>query len=128
MKRIGAILKKSCPLCKSDMILRDSKFGLFYGCVNYPDCKSTHGAHKNPRMDNYGEPFGIPADEETKKKRMEAHDLFDRLWKKKLYTRKKSYELLQEMMNLSAEEAHISRFNIEQCEKLIGLLQFTKEL
>jgi len=27
-----------CPKCKGEMVLRDGKYGKFYGCVNYPDC------------------------------------------------------------------------------------------
>ena len=30
-----------CPKCEGDMILRSGKFGEFYGCVHYPDCKGT---------------------------------------------------------------------------------------
>ena len=31
----------NCPLCGGKLIIRSSKFGLFYGCVNYPECKYT---------------------------------------------------------------------------------------
>ena len=27
------------PLCSSKLILRKGKYGEFYGCSNYPDCK-----------------------------------------------------------------------------------------
>lgn len=30
-----------CKKCGSDMIIRNSKFGKFYGCSNYPKCKYT---------------------------------------------------------------------------------------
>jgi DNA topoisomerase I len=29
----------SCPVCNSEMYLREGRFGKFYGCVNYPKCK-----------------------------------------------------------------------------------------
>jgi len=30
-----------CPVCGKDMVIRDSKYGKFYGCVDYPNCKGT---------------------------------------------------------------------------------------
>lgn len=29
----------SCPLCNSNMYIREGRYGKFYGCVNYPKCK-----------------------------------------------------------------------------------------
>lgn len=33
--------KKICPYCKSELVLRNGKFGEFYGCSNYPKCRYT---------------------------------------------------------------------------------------
>lgn len=63
--RLGTPLLHPCPECGARMVLRDSKFGLFYGCASYPRCKATHGAHKAT-----GQPLGIPADGPTKLERM----------------------------------------------------------
>lgn len=30
-----------CPRCGGRLVLRDGKYGSFYGCSNYPDCKFT---------------------------------------------------------------------------------------
>lgn len=30
---------KPCPKCKSKLVLKKGKFGEFWGCTNYPDCK-----------------------------------------------------------------------------------------
>lgn len=30
-----------CPICGNRMVLRTGKYGMFYGCVNYPKCKGT---------------------------------------------------------------------------------------
>ena len=30
-----------CPECGSDMVVRPSRFGMFIGCTNYPDCEFT---------------------------------------------------------------------------------------
>ncbi len=29
----------NCPICHSEMIMRKSKYGAFYGCSRYPQCK-----------------------------------------------------------------------------------------
>lgn len=122
MKPIGSILKNACPECNSNMILRNSKYGLFYGCINFPKCKSTHGAHNNS-----GEPLGIPGNEETRKFRIQAHGDFDNLWRKYGYTRKESYKLLQNIMALNSDQAHIAKFNISQCKLLIKKLKGFKK-
>ncbi|MBQ7647343.1 MAG: topoisomerase DNA-binding C4 zinc finger domain-containing protein, partial [Clostridia bacterium] len=35
------IAEEKCPNCGSDMILKKGKFGSFYACRNYPECKTT---------------------------------------------------------------------------------------
>ena len=107
------------------MVLREGKFGLFYGCTNYPECTCAHGAHKEG-----GAPLGIPANRETKDWRIKAHDAFDQLWKvKKVMKRKEAYKWMAESMELPSEEAHIGMFDISQCQKLIDLVfQKIKEL
>lgn len=111
---LGTVLDHPCPECGAQMVLRTSKFGLFYGCTQYPTCTSAHGAHKD------GRPLGVPANKETKAARIEAHDAFDRLWKGKHMRRKEAYVWMQNTMMLSAEDAHIGRFTIEQCQQLVA--------
>ena len=113
-------LEKACPDCGSDMILRPSKYGLFYGCTQYPKSKSTHGAHPD------GKPLGIPANKETKEWRMRAHDEFDGLWKGKapVMNRKESYVWMQKTMEMTTDEAHIGKFDIKQCQDLIEAITY----
>lgn len=110
--------KLICPECGDLMELRNSKYGLFYGCVRYPECTGTHGAHNNS-----GEPLGIPANKETKEWRIRAHAAFDKVWKKYGYTRPESYRLLQTVMGMTAGEAHIGRFDKGQCQRLIRKIE-----
>jgi len=108
----------TCPECGGQMRLKNSKYGKFSGCENYPQCQATHGAHPD------GRPLGIPANQETKQWRINAHKAFDKLWKcKKGITRKQAYAWLQEKMNLTSDEAHIGKFNIKQCKQLISLIK-----
>ncbi len=37
-----AMRKGVCPLCGGHLIIRNGKYGQFYGCSNYPRCKFTH--------------------------------------------------------------------------------------
>ena len=32
---------RTCPLCGAPMAKRDGKYGAFWGCEGYPDCKHT---------------------------------------------------------------------------------------
>lgn len=109
---LGTTLEHPCPECGSAMVLRTSRYGLFYGCVEYPRCKATHGAHKD------GRPLGTPADAATKKARIRAHDAFDRIWKGGHMSRSDAYAWMQEAMDLSEEDAHIGKFTIDQCDQL----------
>ena len=110
---IGTKLEHPCPECGEAMVLRNSKFGLFYGCSTFPKCKATHGAHKD------GKPLGIPADKATKKCRIDAHEAFDQLWKGKHMDRSAAYEWMQEVMEMTEDEAHIGRLDADQCEDLV---------
>lgn len=31
-----------CPRCSGKLVLRNGKYGEFYGCINYPHCRYTH--------------------------------------------------------------------------------------
>jgi len=117
-----------CPECGASMVLRETKkftddMGeprMFYGCSRWPECTCTHGAHPT------GEPMGIPGNKETRQWRMKAHSVFDPWWQKKGMKRRESYKELQKIMNMSEEDAHIAKFNIELCKTLIAKLQEIK--
>ena len=109
-----------CPNCDILMVKRPSKFPgrpFFYGCKNYPNCTYRIGVHPN------GEVLGTPCDDETAQARIRAHDIFDKIWKEWDYTRQEAYSLLQTIMAMTVNEAHIAKFNKEQCEILIKRLE-----
>ncbi len=112
--------KLDCPECEGKLVLRLSRYGLFYGCSNYPICKAAHGAHPD------GKPLGVPANAETRSWRMKAHDVFDKLYQGEspIMSREEAYGYLQYIMGLSEEDAHISKFTTKQCQELIDLLNF----
>jgi ssDNA-binding Zn-finger/Zn-ribbon topoisomerase 1 len=116
---IGEIMEEAaviCGECQAPMQLKNSKHGKFWGCTRWPQCNGTHGAHPD------GKPMGTPANRETKQARIKAHAAFDGWWKKKGITRKQAYVHLRRILNISKDEAHIGRFDVEQCEKLVLLI------
>lgn len=99
--------------------LRRGPYGLFYGCTSWPVCTMKIGAHQKT-----GEPLGIPADKATRNARIRAHAVFDRLWKwdaisDPYMTRNQAYRWMQRTMELSVDDAHIGKFTVDQCERLI---------
>lgn len=40
-ERAAALPSKTCPECGAPMELKEGRFGRFYGCTNYPQCKAT---------------------------------------------------------------------------------------
>jgi ssDNA-binding Zn-finger/Zn-ribbon topoisomerase 1 len=110
-----------CPECGAPMKLRSTgKFTYrngtrrrFWGCTRYPDCKGMHGAHPD------GRPVGIPANAETKRARIRAHAAFDEVWKSGAMDRRAAYRFMQDLMGMTADEAHIGRFTKEQCDTLV---------
>jgi ssDNA-binding Zn-finger/Zn-ribbon topoisomerase 1 len=110
-----------CPECGGGMRLKNSKHGLFYGCEKYPACKASHGA-----LDD-GRPKGTPGNKETRKARIYAHRVFDRLWKpskdkKAIMSRSAAYAWMRKHMKLGEAEAHIGAFSTEQCQQLVMLV------
>lgn len=110
-----------CGECGAPMRLIEGKYGKFYGCVRYPMCKGVHSAHQNS-----GKPMGIPANRETIEWRKKAHAKFDPYVRQWFRNRREGYMFLQNVMGLPAKDAHISHFNIEQCQKLIEILDRKK--
>lgn len=109
----------TCPEdCGGELVLRRSRYGLFYGCENYPDCPGSHGAHPD------GRPLGIPATKETKDARIRAHAAFDRLWKRserhnRKRARRRYYGKLSRYLGIAVEDCHIGRFDSETCDRVI---------
>jgi len=41
-KQNETIAQGKCPRCNGKLVLRNGKYGQFYGCSNYPHCRFTH--------------------------------------------------------------------------------------
>lgn len=101
-----------CPDCGAVMILKDGRFGKYFGCIRI-GCDGSHSATEE------GFPLGIPGNRETRKWRGKAHGIFDSVWKSKKVNRFHCYAMLADYMGMTQDECHISRFDIEQCKQVI---------
>jgi hypothetical protein len=52
-----------------------------------------------------------------------GHSSFDRLWKQRLMSRKQSYERLKSFLGISEKQCHFSKFNINQCKRVIKYME-----
>lgn len=78
-------------------------------------CLAYCGTHKD------GTPLGTVAKAPLRKLRNTCHANFDRLWKSGFMSRPDAYKWLQSKMNMTKEDAHIGKFNEEQCKKLLTI-------
>lgn len=104
-----------CPDCGSNMILRKSRYGYFYGCQDYPvtGCKASVGARTD------GTPVSMPVSMTEKDARENATEAIERLWKSGKYERSNTLAWICEKMECERSEAYIARFSKQQCEAII---------
>lgn len=122
MKRVNI----KCPYCRSQAFLRPATVvhdqELFtsgaelYVCARYPACDAYVGAHRHNHM-----PMGTLANKALRRKRMETHAVFNRLWQSGLMTKHAAYRWLQVQLGLPPEEAHIANFSEWRCDQVIRL-------
>ena len=84
-----------------------------YQCQN---CNARVGCHKGTTR-----ALGNVANEVLRLKRMEAHQVFDALWKSGRMTRTGAYRWLAGELHLRPDRAHIGGFEMDQCQKVIEL-------
>lgn len=54
--------KVLCPECNSEMKSRTGKYGVFWGCVNYPNCTGTRDSQGRSRQDREAEKPGYTSE------------------------------------------------------------------
>ena len=128
----------TCNKLKYDVIYkRKCHCGEIFGTIVYPNntllwqcsvCDCSHECYqKDETYDNVdvtsGQPLGIPASHLCKTLRLQVHENI--LKRMKLLKCKKSevYAWIQDVMQLSKEDAHIAKFGISQCTKLLQIFQ-----
>ena len=115
--RLEQIVK--CPYCLKLAVLVDSikvyrkSYGLIWLCE---PCGAYVGTHKNSPTHA---PLGRLANAELRLWKMRAHAAFDYTWQSGKMSRKQAYAKMAEAMNMTKKEAHIGKFDIEECKKLV---------
>lgn len=125
MKKKTNICRVNCPYCQEPA-------ELVGGNVIYPHrpdlagkkfwrcepCQAHVGVHaESPSF----EPLGRLANKELRNWKQRAHDVFDPLWKRGLYTRHEAYALLQAKMGLAKNQAHIGMMDVDQCKQVVQI-------
>ncbi len=120
-----------CPYCLAGAELVEGTE--IYG-HDYPDrkfwlcrkCRSYVGCHPGTDV-----PLGSLANEELRRWRRQAHLSLDPLWKGKpdeKNLRREVYEKVAELLGLKVADAHIAKFDVEKCKKVVSLVELAKEV
>lgn len=110
----------NCPYCQKEALWCENKviygknLGKSYMCYHCKDCDAHVGCHKNTKR-----PLGTMANKELRKLRVEAHALFDPLWKRGKMSRNQVYAWLSHKMGTVI---HIGESDKETCRKIIEIL------
>lgn len=116
-----------CQYCNTPSILRPASFIYpgrhdilknFWACNN--GCDAYVGTHGNGDWINF--PLGELSDSELRTLKKKAHELFDPIWKNKIYPRGYCYKWMQKILELPEPDAHIGELNVEQVSRLIQSL------
>ena len=111
-----------CPYCGSTAILKDASYvyghhssgGKVYVCSHYPACDSYVGVHQGTSL-----PKGSLANRTLRRKRIQAHQIFDQLWRKGIFSREEAYRWIGDKFCLQTRQAHIGNFSDYMCDQLI---------
>lgn len=116
-------IPKVCRYCGKPVVFTSNAeiYGREYGngkCYLCRNCRAFVGVHTGTKI-----PLGTLANSELREWRKEAHNQFDKLWKKptRIMTRYNAYGWLANNMGLTRKDTHIALFEIEQCKKVIEL-------
>ena len=115
----------TCRYCGEEVIYTSNSevYGKEYGngkCYLCRNCRAFVGVHTGTKI-----PLGTLANDELRKMRNEAHNMFDKLWKAptRIMKRNDAYYWLAQKMGLKKEDTHIALFEIEQCKQVVKLVQ-----
>lgn len=105
--------------CGAVMRLRDGRWGKWYSCPRWPECDGAVGCHKGT-----DKPLGAPADGDTRKARIRAHDAFDALWKPlgRKY-RSVAYAWLADELGMDADDAHMAEMDAATCARVVEVCE-----
>ena len=77
-------------------------------------CNAYVGCHPNT-----DKPLGRLANAELRQVKINAHSVFDTIWKSGEMSRTKAYKWLADKLNIKDSECHIGMFDIEKCKDVV---------
>lgn len=117
--------KVVCPYCQGRATLvggaviypfrTDLHDRRFYLCA---PCGAWVGCHLGTEK-----PLGVPANAATRQARIQAHDVFDPIWKTGRMDRQAAYAWLAGLLGIRPEACHISWFDEDQCAEVVRLCE-----
>lgn len=105
-------MKVICTYCRGRARLDDTDRRIWI-C---DPCQAWVGCHKNTFK-----PLGTLANQELRMARLQAHAVFDQLWKYGAMTRTSAYKWLANQMAMTRNQCHIALFDLEQCKQAIKI-------
>ena len=107
-----------CPYCggrseytSSREVYHGKDYGMIYLCR---PCEAYVGCHQGTAI-----PLGRLANAELRSAKMEAHRMFDPLWKDGDMNRHNAYAWLARELGLPTRYCHIGMFDVDQCQKVV---------
>lgn len=116
-----AVKALDCPACLQPMRLEAS--GQRYADGQPKRYWCCRPCKLSGRANKAGGLLGQLADARTRRARKRAHIALDRLWQGSWMTRDDAYQMVADLMGLPDAEAHIGRFDGDQCHRLIRSLR-----
>lgn len=118
--------EKPCPYCGGKVIYTDNSriyHGRTYGngkcfvCIN---CGASVGVHGDCPPSH--KPLGLLATPQMKHLKMSCHNLFDRVWRRRLKSRGECYRILAKKMGIPVKQCHFGWFNETDLKRVIKIL------
>lgn len=102
----------TCADCGAPMQLVSEYEKPHYRCMAYPSCAGRHGAHPD------GTPLGIPANQVTRRLRMDVHAVLNAVWSwEDSLARAACYRWLEHV-----SIGHVARMDAEECTRILSML------
>ncbi len=110
----------TCHYCGGPAELVDSarvyngrSYGMIWDCR---PCDAYVGVHRNA-------PLGRLANKELRGWKVKAHAAFDPLWTQGGMKRRDAYAVMQRLMGMTPDQAHIGKFDVADCQRLVEALK-----
>ncbi len=105
-----------CPGCGSEFHKRTGPFGVYWGCLNRPECDRIAVFSRQEKLWRV-------SNQATRDARKRAHEEFDTLWRDGWMKRSQAYAWLSRTLNLDGAQCHIQNFTEFGCQRVVEIAQ-----